>query len=357
MRVLNKQKLEKQIRMLFYQLQSEGPGALTEERFNQALADVFQNNELALNSKDSRMVSVLIADLRGFTYIVEKVSPAKVIQILNDFFGAMVEIIDRHGGQVDKFMGDSVIAFFESNGDVQASVLNVLKCSIEMQLAMDEVNRKGAVLGLDALYMGIGINTGDVVASVLGSEIYREYTVIGATVNLASRIEAYTLRGQILISEATFHYVSDGIETGRVNEVNAKGMHGPLRFYELKAINQPQRLELPVRENRKAPRISIRVPVSYQLLEGKNILPEVYQGEIVDISYGGMLIHANTTINPFSDIKMSLNLYPFDSEPVDLYAKAMYVQDKGEVVEVGLEFTIIDDSTSAALKDFVDNLI
>ena len=357
LRVLNKQKLEKEIRTLFKQLQGEGADALTEERFNQGLGKVFESNELALHRIDSRQVSILIADLRGFTTIVEKASPAQIIRILNVYFGAMVEIIDRHGGLVDKFMGDSVIAFFECNGDVAGSVLNVMQCAIEMQIAMDEVNRQGAELGLDALYMGIGVNTGEVVASVLGSDIYREYTVIGSSVNLASRIEAYTLRGQILLSEYTWQYVRDNIETGHVNEVNAKGMQGPLRFFELKAIKVPDRLELPVRENRKAPRIPVRVPVSYQLLEGKNILPEIHQGVVVDISYRGMLINASTPISRFSDIKMSVNLSPFQSEAVDLYAKAMYVQVKGKGAEVGLEFTIIDDATSATLKNFVDNLI
>lgn len=357
MRVLNKQKLEKEIRSLFHQLRSDGLESLTEEKFNQALAEVFAEQELSLKGGDNHLVSILIADLRGFTYIVEKVSAAKIIQILNEYFGAMVEIIDRHGGIVDKFMGDSVIAFFESNGDIEESVLNVLKCAIEMQVAMDEVNRKGMELGLDSLYMGIGINTGEVVASVLGSEIYREYTVIGANVNLASRIEGFTMRGQILLSEQTRQYVVDSVETGPVSEVNAKGMQGPLRFFALKAIKTPTRLELPVRENRRALRIPVRVPVVYQLLDGKNILPEIYQGEVVDISYGGMLIISGTSISRYSDIKMSVNLTPFHSNPVDLYAKAMYVQTSGNGVEVGLEFTIIDDATSATLRKFVDNLI
>jgi len=195
LKVLNKQKLEKEIKSRFSKLLGEGPESLTEANFGQVLEDVFNNNEFALNVKGKRNVSILIADLRGFTYIAEKAGLEKIIRLLNEFFGFIVEIINRHGGVVDKFMGDSIIAFFECESDVQGSVLNVLRCAIEMQIAMDQVNDKGRELGLDNLFMGIGINTGEVVASVLGSDIYREYTVIGANVNIASRIEAYTLRG------------------------------------------------------------------------------------------------------------------------------------------------------------------
>ena len=357
MKVLNKQKLELEIRKLFRQLREEGPQALTEDRFNQGLQQLLVASESPREGPEHRFVSVMIADLRGFTYMVEKFSSAKIIEVLNEFFSTMVGIIDAHGGAVNKFMGDSLIAFFETGKEVAGSVLNVLHCAIEMQLAMDEVNQKSASLGLDSLYMGIGINTGEVVASVLGSDIYREFTMIGGTVNLAARIEAYTLRGQILFSENTWKYVSHAVETGHVNEVSAKGMSSPLRFYELRAITMPVKLALPRRDNRKAPRIQVRIPVYYQLLEGKNILPDVYEGEVVDISYGGMLINAVRPVEKFSDLKMSVSLSPFASSPVDIYAKALYVQPLDKGAEVGLEFTIIDDATSATVKNFVDSLI
>lgn len=357
MRVLNKQKLEREIRSLFRELQGKKSGELTEESFNDKLSRVLSRNELELNGHDIRFINVLIGDIRGFTYVVEKCAPAQIITILNYYFGVMVEIIDRHGGHVDKFMGDSVIAYFENTEDIKSSVLTVLKCAIEMQIAMDEVNRKCREMGIDNLYMGIGINTGEVVASVLGSDLYREYTMIGKHVNLASRIEGYTLRGQILLSVNSWKYVSDQIETGELNEVNAKGMQEPLQFYSLYAINSPERLELPKRENRKAPRIQVRIPLQFQLLEGKNILPDVYEGEVLDISYGGMSICSAHEINQFSDLKMSIKFSPFSSDALDVYAKALYVQPHEKGQEVGLEFTIIDDDTSAAVKNFVDNLI
>lgn len=360
MRVLNKQKLEKEIKQLFEQYFGGSSKAEEHAHFNQELDKVLEQKEQTILEAEQYTASVLFADLRGFTSLVENQSASNVITILNTFFGTMVDIIDRHGGTVDKFMGDSIFAFFRMGDNARDSVLKVLQCAIEMQIAMDNVNKKGGELGLDTLYMGIGINTGEIVASVLGSDIYREYTVIGADVNLASRIEAYTLRGQILLSENTRQIAGDAIITSRMNEVNAKGMREPLRFYSLLGVDQPQPLLLPVRENRKAPRVQISLPVSYQLLEGKNVLPEIYEGQVVDMSYGGMSINASAPISQFADIKIRITLAPFTQGAVDLYAKALYVQagsGEGEGAEVGLEFTIIDDATSATVKDFVDNLI
>jgi len=357
LRILNKQKLEKEIQNLFKRLQCGGSSDLTEPNFNKGLAKIFEDSEQQFSQEESQFVTVLIADLRGFTAMVDKVSSANIINMLNEFFGVMVEIIDQHGGHVNKFMGDSILTFFEDTRGVQNSVLNVLHCAIEMQIAMDKVSLKSAELGLDNLYMGIGINTGDALGSVLGSSIYREYTMIGTTVNLASRIEAYNLRGQILISKYTREHAGVFIETGMENEVHAKGMAHPLQLYELLSISHPEKIKLPVRDNRRALRIKISLPVSYQLLDGKSVLPDVYEGHVVDISYGGMMINTSIPMNQYSDIKMKVNLSPLMTEPLDIYAKALYVQQKGEATEVGLAFTIIDDATSAAIKSFVDNMV
>ena len=254
-------------------------------------------------------------------------------------------------------MGDSLIAFFDCGEDARSSVLQVLECAIAMQLAMDEVNLKSHELGMDNVYMGIGVDTGEVVASVFGSDIFREFTIIGNPVNIASRIEGYTLRGQILISDNTRNYVADAIETSGENEVNAKGMKDPLRFYELHAVNEPIRVELPRRDNRREQRINIKIPICYQLLDGKNVLPDIFEGEVIDISYGGMLLNISDSIEQFSDIKISMMLTPFAKSPIDLYAKAIYVQENQDGSEVGLEFTILDNNANASLKHYVDNII
>ena len=147
----------------------------------------------------SRKVTVLLADLRGFSAITAGHPPGVVIELLNPWLIRMSEIIACHQGTIDKFMGDSIMVLFGAPVGRQNDVRRALACAVEMQIAMVALNLEQTRKGLPELFMGIGINTGKVLAGMLGSEQYSEYTVIGEEVNLAARIEAFSLRGQVLI--------------------------------------------------------------------------------------------------------------------------------------------------------------
>ncbi len=135
-----------------------------------------------------REVAVLLTDLRGFTSISETFPATTVLEVLNIYLTRMTEVVAEHGGTVDKFMGDSVMALFgaptSQGNDAECAVI----CAVDMQIAMVELNEHHLRLGLPDLFMGIGVNTGLVMAGRLGSEIHSEYTVIGDDVNTASRI-------------------------------------------------------------------------------------------------------------------------------------------------------------------------
>ena len=174
-----------------------------------------------------REVTILLADLRGFTSITATLPAGTVIAMLNRCLGRMNEIVSRHHGTIDKFMGDSIMVLFGVPTEHPDDVKRALTCAIEMQLAMVELNNQDRQEGMPELFMGIGINTGSVMAGKFGSNFYSEYTVIGDEVNLASRIEAFSLRGQVLISENTFDQCRDFVTVSDAMEVYVKGKTQP----------------------------------------------------------------------------------------------------------------------------------
>jgi adenylate cyclase len=310
-------------------------------------------------SVDSRRVTILLSDLRGFTQVAEKYTALQMVEVLNRYFERMSEIIIGHGGTIDKFMGDAIMALFGApvqrpgEGDIEAA----LACAIEMQQAMAAINAANQALGMAPLYMGIGINTGEVVAGHLGSALHSEYTVIGDQVNLASRVEAHSLRGQILLSENSYLLARDFIRIGDVNEVKVKGKKGAVRMYELLATHRPQELAAPKREVRNSPRVEVDMPISFQLLAGKSVLPQEHVGRVMDISYGGMYVNSPVALEPFGDIKITLSLTLLGSEATEIYAKVLRVAEVDGLWECRVEFTAIDAKAAGAIKEFVDGIV
>lgn len=306
---------------------------------------------------EARRVTILLSDLRGFTAVAERHSAMAMVEALNRYLERMSEIILRHGGSIDKFMGDAIMALFGAPAALENDIQAALNCAIEMQAAMDEINEVNQSLGMAPLHMGIGINTGEVIAGNLGSRLHSEYTVIGDEVNLASRVEAHSLRGQILLSEQTYQQAQDFIEIGDINEVFVKGKKSVVRMYELAAVTRPALRRVPRSEIRKSPRVEVDMPMVFQRIEGKSVLPERISGRIVDISYGGMYIHSQTRLDAFSDVKMMLSLNLLVQDQADVYAKVLRVTEVGDGYEYRLEFTAIEPQAQQALKEFVDRLV
>jgi adenylate cyclase len=232
----------------------------------------------------NREVTILLADLRGFTAIAASHPAGIVIQLLNPCLIKMSEIIFRHGGTIDKFMGDSIMVLFGAPVSGEDDVKRALACAVEMQMTMSTLNLAHKDQGMPELFMGIGINTGDVLAGTLGSERYSEYTVIGDEVNLASRIEAFSLRGQVLISQSTYERCKDFVETNAPMEIHVKGKPQPVSLREVVAIPSLA-LKVPRQEIRRSHRIEVKLPFRYHRIEHKIILPETRSGLIRDIGY------------------------------------------------------------------------
>lgn len=318
---------------------------------------VLAKNDFTNHEPESRRVTILLSDIRGFTTLAETFSAKIVMEMLNRYFSRMTNVIVSHGGTIDKLMGDSIMVLFGApNTDID-DVERAIACAVEMQQAMSEFNDQNISLGLPEMFMGIGINTGEVMVGPVGSDHHREYTVIGDEVNLTSRIEAQSLRGQILIGANTYQLAKSFVLVGEPNRVQVKGKKGTVCLYDLMGTTRPHAMTVPRREIRKSPRISVHMPCFFKRLIGKKIEAETFRGEVVDIGYNGLLMKSPVALVPFSEIKMVVSLQLLGSETTDIYARVIKVDDDEEGVICSLEFTSMDMAGQQTIKRFVDNLI
>ncbi len=178
-------------------------------------------------------VSILMCDLRGFTTFAETANPEDAVYALNCYLGVMIETVSEHGGVLDNIIGDGIMVVFGTPQARADDAQRAIDCAISMQRAVPKLNARLAERGLPPMEMGIGINTGEVIAGNVGSETHMKYSVIGSPVNLASRIEGLTFGGQILISESTFAEVGDHVPVSGNLRVKVKGLHDPIHIYDV----------------------------------------------------------------------------------------------------------------------------
>ncbi|MGI8566300.1 MAG: adenylate/guanylate cyclase domain-containing protein [Pyrinomonadaceae bacterium] len=170
---------------------------------------ILENPESFRLGGANQTITVLFADIRGFTRLSEQAQPEKVVQLLNRYFSAMTDIIFAHGGTLDKYIGDGLMALFGAPAATPEDACNAVAAAVAMQRQMLSINEGLLKANLNAIRIGIGLHTGVATVGYIGSERRSEYTAIGDTVNLAARLEASAEPGQILLSEATARAAAD----------------------------------------------------------------------------------------------------------------------------------------------------
>jgi adenylate cyclase len=296
-----------------------------------------------------RNATILFGDLRGFSAILASSPPAAVFDALNRWFVRMSEIAAAHGGAIDSFIGDAIMVVFD---DPRRGVA----CAVDMQLAMDDINRAHRDTDLPEMYMGIGINSGEVIAGVLGCKLHSARTVIGEEVNLAARIEAFCLRGQILVSEATARACNGFAETGEAVEIYIKGRRGGVALREVHAIPSTGK-RVPRRGRRRSPRVLVRIPFVYQLLANDVVSQVRANGMILDLGYGGVLIELERELGVFDELKLEVQL-PFTGYLAsDLYGRVVNAERDDRRYRYGIEFTSLGPETGRNIRMLVQLLI
>lgn len=175
-----------------------------------------------------RQATVMFTDIRGFTSLTEKSQPQAVVKMLNEYFEVLVDIAFEHGGTLDKYIGDSMMALWGVPVDEPQSVRHAVLAAIEIQKAMIQFNELRALDGQSPIQTGIGIATGEIVVGYMGSSKTMNYTVVGPSVNLAARLCAVAQGGEILIGDSTYQRCGEGIEAIRCDPLQLKGFADPV---------------------------------------------------------------------------------------------------------------------------------
>jgi len=176
-------------------------------------------------------VTMLFADIRGFTPMSERHTPEEMVRTLNEYFEVMVDVLFSHGGTLDKYVGDEIIGLFGAPVAMPDAPLRAVRCALDMLRALDEFNRLRIERNLEAIRVGIGINTGPVIAGAIGSSRTLQYTVIGDAVNVAARLCNVAQPDEILVSQSTMHLCEQYVVADAREPVMVKGKKDALPIY------------------------------------------------------------------------------------------------------------------------------
>lgn len=201
-----------------------------------SVTDDLMQGDVGLGGQKKDVV-VFFSDIRGFTAYSEKRSPEEVVEMLNEYFGVMVGIINRHGGVVDKFIGDAIMAIWGAPKGSDRDPHNAVRACLEMRRGLEGLNERRIARGQPPIMIGMGLHAGPAISGTIGSDERMEYTVIGNTVNTGSRIEASTkaFGTDLLISDDVLGKIGEDFKVEFAGAAEVKGRSEALKMYKVRS--------------------------------------------------------------------------------------------------------------------------
>jgi class 3 adenylate cyclase len=265
---------------------------------------------------ESRVITILVTDLRGFTALAAALPPKAVLEILNRYLARMVAVIGKHRGTVDEIQGDGILAFFGAPLAGADDPVRAVACAVEMQQALEAFNAEQRAAGRPEVGMGIGINTGEVIVGNIGSEQRTKYGAVGSAINMAYRIESYTVGGQILLSPVTWERVRDVVRVRGTVRAEFKGLDRPLTLYDVAAVGGEYALSLPERPDDRLVPLDSPLPVVCHAIEGKTVATTGVSGAMTRLAAGGADLALDPRPSPHANVKLVLS-----GDGGEIYAK------------------------------------
>lgn len=262
--------------------------------------DILERKTGPLIGGEKKEVTMIFSDLRGFTAISEIMDAQQLIEMLNHYLELMIGVISRFQGTILEFIGDAIVAVFGAPVSTDKAEEDAVYCAVQMQQMMEQVNRFNNKKGYPELEMGVAVHTGEVIIGNIGSQKKLKYDIIGKHVNLTSRIESYSVGGQVLISKQTVRGISKELHISAKKEVWPKGMKEPIMIYEILGIGEEM---LPI-DQEKMKELAEALSCDIRILEEKDLREEKRSAEIIAYSKKQAVIKASFALKEYTNLEI-----------------------------------------------------
>jgi adenylate cyclase len=273
--------------------------------------------------------------------------------LLNHYFSVMFELIQRSGGTIDEIIGDAILVLFGAPLPLDDAAQRAVRCALEMQKAMGGVNEYNLENGWPEIEMGIALHTGEVVVGNIGSTKRSKYGVVGTTVNLAARIESFSVGGQVFVSPALMQAAGPGLVLGSEVEVHAKGMQEALLCRELLGHEEHPELALGEEEASLTP-LDPPLPLYYVRIMDKHLDEQKQPGRLVALSSRRAVLETAVPLARYTNIMLRLEAEAVGEELPGLYAKVIGLLSESNNRYL-IHFTSLSPGVRSRLHLFANN--
>ncbi|MDX2499912.1 MAG: adenylate/guanylate cyclase domain-containing protein [Deltaproteobacteria bacterium] len=319
----------------------------------EVMASIIENPSALELGGEKRSVTIMMTDLRGFTALSERLDPEQVVQILNAYFEVMVEVVLKFQGTINEIIGDALLIIFGAPQEMPDRAQRAIACAITMQNAMAQVNNQNRERGLPELEMGIGLNETEVIVGNIGSSKRSKYTVVGSGVNMTSRIESYSVGGQVLISDSVRREAGGILRIDSQREVRPKGAESPVKIYAVDGISGSYNLAL--EEKTPIPvTLSRRIPLKYTVLEGKAVGKIGLEGSMIRLSRKCAEIVLDAPVMMLANMKLNLGNVDENLAHKDFYGKVIEQLNNNEQSHL-VRFTSVPPEVDAYFQSHLQH--
>ena len=288
---------------------------------------------------ESRVVTVVMSDLRGFTALSEELGPERMVALLNRYLARMTAVVEGFDGNVAELLGDGLVILFGAPVTHPDDARRAVACAIAMHVELSAFNDQEG----RSLQIGIGLDTGSVIAGNIGAERHMKYGVVGAAINVAARLESFTLGNQVLVSHATWQAAGPTVETDEPLEFRAKGRRDPLRAYPVRAVGD---LRMP--NDLTHLHVDVDLPGALWRIEGKAVDPVGHPVRIVRLEAEHVTLRPSVALAERANVKLAFAL-DRSTTVDDVYATV----EAGSEERVLLRITSIPTDARATLEAWI----